>query len=342
MHNILTPTYDKRAFGLGDVKDIFMTDAAGKEVQALASKYGSRAQWEEEVTRETMDAFADIDPSRMNAATLDKVDAIAEMIYTRVKRGVKTFNPIPLFMNVVPGQLGKTVEAHEIEGGKVYSRTYGGYMRVSKLRHVTYTVETKPQAVHLELPVEALKTGRYSVADLVFAATQAILRFKIRLAFDTYVAAYPTGATGFVSNASGPITSTVLDSAIDTLADYDIDSITVLGRYSSLTPISNFTGYADTALEEVRKQGGFGRYRGSDLIKLKYVVDEKYANVPWDTSSLFLVSNEKNFNRYVEVKGLERTSWIEPKDKTFHITFDFEDGAAIWKQKYGHRIYGIT
>ena len=339
---IKNPTYDKTAFDFDAVKSIFMVNAEGQENKVLASQYTSRQQWEDQVRKDTIDAFKDVDPSRSNSKTLDQIDAIAETIYTRVKRGVKSFNPVPLFMNVVPGLLGKVVEAHEIEGGKVYSRTDGGFMRVSRLRHVSFTMTTSPESVHLEIPVEALKTGRYTVADLVFSATQAILRFKIRLAFDTFVAAYTSGSTGYVTNASSSaLGATVLNSAIDTLADFDIDSISVIGRYSALSPITDFSGFSDNALEEIRQQGGLGRYRGADIIKLKYVADEVYGNVPFDTDSVFLTSNEKNFNRYAEVKKIEKAAWISPGDKMFHIAFDFEDGAAIWKLKYGHRIYDV-
>ena len=134
----------------------------------------------------------------------------------------------------------------------------------------------------------------------------------------------------------------MLNSAIASLADYDVDAITIVGRYSVLNPISGFTGYADEALEEIRKKGGLGRYRGADIVRLKYLADEVYGGVPFETSSIFLASNDKSFNRYVEAKPIERQSWIEPLDKTIHWTFDFEDGAAIWKLKYGHRIYNTV
>jgi hypothetical protein len=54
-----------------------------------------------------------------------------------------------------------------------------------------------------------------------------------------------------------------------------------------------------------------------------------------------LSTNEKSFNRYAEVKSIEKQAWITPGDKMFHLSFDFEDGAAIWKLMYGHRIYNV-
>jgi hypothetical protein len=341
--HLTTPDYDKKIIDHDAIKNIFLVNDDGQPDKARAAQYPTMEAWEESVRQETMETFADIDPNRKTAEQLAKVDAIAETIYENLKRGVKMYNAVPSYMDVRKGAIGKTLEAYETKGGKVYNRAYGGYMQISELRKEKFTLVTKPAAVHISLPVEALKTGRYSAADVVFAATQAIVLYKNRLAFDTFVAAYTTGSTGFVTNANSvAITDTVLKSAIDSLADYDVDSMTVLGRYSVLTPISDFTGYSDVALEEIRKKGFLGRWRGADILRLKYIVDEVYGGVPFDTSSVFVVSNEKSYARYVEAKPIERQSWIEPKDKTIHWTFDFEDGAAIWKLKYAHRIYNTV
>lgn len=330
--------YDKEAF---DWKSVAFENAAGQEDKALASRYTSRAQWEDAMKDATQNLFADIDPTN-NTKSIDKLDAIAEKVFEKVKKIVTTYNPVPLMYDVKKGQLGKTLEAHEVQGGRVYNRTYGGYMNISQLKHVVYTISSRPAAVHFQLPIEQLKTGRYSVADLVFAASQAIIRYKTKLAYDTYVSAYTTGSTAYVTDAgSVAITKTVIDNATDALADFDVDSITVFGRYSKLTPLMDFTGYADVALEEMRKSGVIGKYRGSNIVRVKYDVDEVYATEAFQDTSVFLLSNEKNFNRYIEVEPLTKNQWIDPSDKTMHMTFNFEDGAAIWKLKYGHRIYSV-
>ena len=330
--------YDKKAF---DWKEIFLVNAAGQEDKTLAARYPTFSEWEKVMRESTKNEFADVNTNENTAKSLDKLAEIAETIYSKVKRTVKVYNAVPDFMTVMPGELGKTVEAHEIKGGKVYNRAYGGYMRISQLKQETYTITTKPAAVHFKVPVEQLKTGRITVADLVFAASQAILRYKVGLAFDTFVAAYGSGS-GYATNCNSvAITSLVLNAAIDALAAQDVESINVIGRYSKLTPISDFTGFADVALEEIRQRGLIGRYRGADIQRVKYAADEVYGTVPFATSSIFLTSNEKSFARYVEVKEIERSTWIDLSDKTYHLTFDFEDGAAIWKLQYGHRIYNV-
>lgn len=340
-------SYDKGRF---DYKDIFLHDAEGKKDTHLASLYeNDREKFMADQVEDTKNAFADIDPNRRDAATLDKIEAIAETVYSKVKRGVKVYNPVPLIYDVQKGELGKTLEAHEILGGKVYNYSYGGVRRMSGLEHKTYTITTKPASVHFALPVEQMRVGRYTMSDLVFAATQAIIRYKTKLAYNTFVAAYPTSATAYVSNNNNAtLQQSILEGAIDAVAAYGVSAITVVGRKSKLNAVNDFTGsnyqhlYPDAVLMDMHKKGYVTTFRGANLIGLATDEDEVYDTEAFGSSSVFLVSQEKSFNRFVEVGGIARSAWIEPGTKTFHMMFDFEDGAAIWKQKYGHRIYGVS
>lgn len=337
--------YDNKSF---DYRDVFLVDDAGNPDKTEIAKFATAEVWNNAQIEQTKEDFADIDYNNMTSEMSNKIQAIAETVLTKVKRSVKVYNPVPLFFSMEKGQLGKTIEAHEIEGGKVYSFTYGGGRRISSLKHETFSITTTPKAVHFALPVEQLKTGRYTTADLVFAATQAILRDKVSLSWNTMIGGYPTGGGHATNNSGTPIAKTPLDTAIDAVADYDVSTLSVIGRYSVLSSISDFAGsnyqnlYADSALEEIRKRGFLQNYRGADIIRLKYLVDSVYGTEPFGTASVFVVSNEKAFNRYVEVTGLNRRAWVEPSTGTFHMIFEYEDGAAIWKPEYGHRIYGIA
>ena len=55
--------YDKEAF---DWKDVAFQNAAGQEDKALASRFTSRAQWDEAMKEATQNLFADIDPKTLN------------------------------------------------------------------------------------------------------------------------------------------------------------------------------------------------------------------------------------------------------------------------------------
>ena len=330
-----------------DYRDIFLTDESGNPNTELQKRFATASLWEEHQTEETINLFKDIDYNHQTAANIDKVQAIAEKVLEKVQRAVKLYNPIPLMFDVKKGQLGKTVEAHEIQGGRVYNYSYGGFRKISVLKHVTYTVSTTPKGIHFEIPLEQLKSGRYTTADLVFAATQAVLRNKIYLAYTTYTGAYTSGGD-YTTNAGGTaVTATVLNDAIDAVADMDTNSITVVGRYSALTPISDFqnstswNSYSDKTLDEIKKQGYLATYRGANIIRLPYVKDDIYATEPFGTSSIFVISNDRVFNRYSEVTPLQRRAWISNEDGKFHMIFEFEDGAAIWKTQYGNRIYNV-
>jgi len=346
---ITNVAYDTSAF---DWKQIFLTPSEEADSQKfaqklakaekLSKKYGDdKHLWMADMVEHTRNEFADISGERNTPENLDRIDAVAETIFDKVNRTVNIYDPTKMMFDVKKGKLGTTLEAHEIIGGKVYNHSYGGLKKISALVHKTYTISSKPSSVHFKLALEELQTGRYTIPDLVFAASQAILAHKTRLGFDTYVTAYPTSATGYVTNANNAdITTTVLNGAIDAIADRDIDTITVIGRFSKLTPITDFTGYSDKTLDEIRMKGGIGTYRGANIVKIKFYQNERYTDVvPFLTTSVLAVSNVKNFNRWVQVTPLKRSAWIDPNDGTFHFMITFEDGAAVWKLPYGHRIY---
>lgn len=330
-----------------DYRDIFLSDANGVLDEEKAKAFVTASAFHDGQVEKTKNEFADINYNNMDSAAIDKIQAVAETILEKVKRGVKIYDPIPMMFTKAKGQLGKTVEAHEIEGAKVYGFTYGGVRRQSSLKHNTYTVETAPSAVHISIPVEQLKTGRYTTADMVFNATQAILRDKISLAYNTLVSAY-TGASYTVDNGGGgTLTQPAVNSAIDALADYDAGGMTLVGRGSVIAPISDFVGssttngLSDKALEEIRKQGFLSFYRGADIIRLRYIQDAVYGTEPFGTANVFVLSNEKSFNRFVEVTPITRKAWVDPEHGRFHMIFEYEDGAAIWKLQYGQKIYNI-
>jgi len=337
--------YNKKLF---DYRDIFLVDENGNPDSELQKKFATASLWEDYQVDDTRNLFKDIDYNRMTAANIDKIQAIAEKVLEKVQRAVKVYNPVPMMFTVKSGQLGKTIEAHEIVGGRVYNYAYGGYRNVSTVKHNTYTVTTTPKAVHFIIPLEQLKSGRYTTADLVFAGTQAILRDKVSLAYNTYLSAYPTSGSYVTNNGSTALTATSLNTAIDAIADTDSASITVVGRYSSLSSISDFNNsstwnsYSDKALEEIRKRGFLTQYRGADIIRLPFVSDEVYGDEPFGTASVFAMANDRQFNRYVEVTKIQRRAWVSNADGNFHMIFEYEDGAAIWMRKYGHRIYGIS
>ena len=336
-----TLEYARDAF---DYRDIFLVNAAGQEDKVLAGKFGEdKESWEKAQKEDTIKAFKNLDHTKVA-----DIEAIAVKMFEKVKRTVKLKNPIPLMYDVKSGELGKQIEAHEVSGGKVYQRAYGGFMRISGLKHATYTMTTTPQAVHFQIPLEQFKVGRYTMADLTFAAATAILRYKTKLAYDTFVTAYTGGGSYTTDAASGSITAAMVNAAINGLSDQNVSDITIFGRFSKLTPINDFvgtatvSGYPDSKLEELHKLGLIMQYRGAKVLAVKYDADEVYATEAFGTTSIFLLSNEKNFNRYTEVKKMEKSVWIDPKDKTFHFQIDFEDGAAIWKKQFGWRIYDVV
>jgi hypothetical protein len=89
---------------------------------------------------------------------------------------------------------------------------------------------------------------------------------------------------------TGPITRTIVEDAIDYIADTAGAVKAVVGRRTALAPITKFAGYriaisgergandygtvpVPSALEEIRRTGWFGTYYGANFIALEQVYD---------------------------------------------------------------------
>lgn len=91
---------------------------------------------------------------------------------------------------------------------------------------------------------------------------------------------------------SGDITRSMIETAIDEVADTAGSVRNVVGRRTALAPITKFAGYrhpaggsetggkgivgVDSALEEIRRTGWFGQYYGANFVALDQIYDNPY------------------------------------------------------------------
>lgn len=299
------------------------------------------AKGEEKLNEYWKEEFNKIEWGRDNSKTRDQIDAIGSVIIEDVRRIVDLFNPISLFYEMAKGELGKTLEGHEVFGGKVYERAYGGYAQVSGLKSQKFSVTSRPWAVHLQFAVEKMKVGKITLVDINSAISSAILTHKVKLAIDTLVDAYPTTSSYYTAGGGVAVTQAALNDDIDQLADRGSGQVIAVARYKTLSPIKSFTGapeWSDDIKDEIHAKGFLGKYNGARLVSIHDYTDDMYAIQPMASTNLFLVDPAKKMNRFVEVNGLERTSYQDPLTNRFGIIVRFEDGAAVWKDKFGHRI----
>lgn len=294
-------------------------------------------------------ADLDFDWYSERRSDIDKRYAYADTIFQNVKMTVETSNPIPALFETVKGEGGKKIKAKRHYGGKVYERSYGEYKRVSAFKLKTYTMTTNQKAMHIAVPIEDLRNGVITTSELVDEAARAILFYKVSTVWSTLKAALPTSLAGgeYVTSTATTITQSHIDTAIQNFGDrYKIAGM--IGRHKYLWPITTFTGYdggsgyPESVKQELHARGMTSMYKGVPIVTLQEFKDEMYGGVAADAGNIFIVSDEKGFNRYVEVAPLTSTNEVTRSTNMFHLYYEFEDGYAIWEQKFIHRLWDGT
>jgi hypothetical protein len=260
---------------------------------------------------------------------------------------VTAINPIPFLFDTKTGELGKKIAGIRNYGGKVYERTYGEYKRASVIKSESFTMTTKAKALHFAVSVEELKAGVITLPELAEMASQAILYNKIKNAWDTLVAA--TSATANHTDVGTTLTQATIDSTIRTYKDQWGDIAGVWGRSVLLDNVWAFSGvgsvaggFPESMKEELYRQGLLTVYRGVPIMGIPDFSDEITSTSAISATEAFIIaSGKKKFNRYVEVTPITQSTKVEPLDGMFHLVYDFEDGFAIWKVKYVHRLAAV-
>lgn len=153
---------------------------------------------------------------------------------------------------------------------------------------------------------------------------------------------------------TAPITRTVLEDAIDYVADVAGSVKGVVGRRTALAPITKFAGYRQaagstgtvtdpmvaipSALEEIRRTGWFGTYYGTNFVALEQIYDNAFDRNPLIRDNLIVVigGNCGEFITYGDTRQDEWTdmatappTWHLRIYQQFGLIFDKMENVAI-------------
>lgn len=162
----------------------------------------------------------------------------------------------------------------EETGLKVFFIAKGGHIEASSL-----------VSESMELPRDTLGFHVYEMEDKLqdgFAKSIAQLRNLAVRRLDWGVnnqlkalveAAIPSSSPYYISGAG--LSKAALDQAIREVRDEaETGVVTIYGRSTMVDQISDFTGFADEALEEIRARGRLGVYRGASVVQIRNWKDE--------------------------------------------------------------------
>ena len=304
--------------------------------------------------REMQREALDFDWYSKRDANVEKLEAFGSKVVKKVIDQVDIMNPIPLFFDVVQGNLDEELELQDVYGGRVYDYAYGTTMKISRLTTEAWTVLRTPRQLAFRETIQKIKTGRVLISDMVYNAARAIVVHKVKTAINTMIAAYPTTSSYVVNAGSADITAAKLDDAIRPVRGL-AQIRAIVGDSRALYPISTFTGYdnstgfSEQQKQELAQKGMLGMYKGIPIVELKDYTDLRYGNNPIAATNVWIlpVDAKKKFNVFEEAGSINPEP-PETNQETSEVSlyFRWEDGAALPsssnKLRYARRIYGCA
>jgi len=291
---------------------------------------------------EIAEKMVDFDWYSKRPADQEKLTQYADTVYDIFYDRLTGTDQVPAIFNYVKGKAGVKIKARRNYGGKVFERSYGEFKRVSHIKTTHYSMTTTPAAVHLDPTVEELRAGIILPSELAEMAVDAIKYHRLKMIWSTLKTALPSTDSDLCTNLGTSITQSDLDTAIDTLGDKAMITA-IWGRRPYIGQIFNFsgydggTGYPDSVKEELHRRGALNFYKGIPVFLLPEARDEVYTADATDTGNLFLITNKREYNRFVEVTPPEQKYEVTIQDGRFHLIYDIEDGFAVWETRWMHR-----
>lgn len=233
------------------------------------------------------------------AADTEFVYKSAQLIREMARDIWKGTDPTPLFFDRREGPgLGNWVEIKEfVNTSKVLKRSLGGKTTTFTPHMKKYTFELQDYRIDFAVELEQVLTGQMDASIFADYMGDAIGRFYMRDALAAIDAACQPGVLDQYNNPTrtnvgGELDQTALDAALRILGEAN-PGVVIAGRYTSLFPMMDFDGYSDVALEEIRQQGGVGRYKGAQVVILRDTFNPfwKESTIPADR--VYLIGGEK-------------------------------------------------
>lgn len=211
----------------------------------------------------------------------------------------------------------------EETGLKVFFIAKGGHIEASAM-----------VSEAIELPRDTLGFHVYEFEDALranFAKTISTMRnlavrrldFGVQVQIKNLIeAAIGPSASQFITGAG--LSKSALDTAIREVKDEASrvgggggadPAIAIAGRSTMVDQISDFPGFADEALEELRARGRLGRYRGANVLQLRNSTDEDGVSY-FPANELYVMSTDSG--KFAIYGGLLSKEYVEQDNWYWH------------------------
>lgn len=173
------------------------------------------------------------------------------------------------------------VYVRERRGLKVFYTHRGGYIEESQLQNEDWELPRDTLGFHISEFEDKLRANFAESMETIAALGKQRMEAEVnRRMLQLLQEAVPTASPFYVNAAATGLTPAVLNSAVSQVQDAIKPNgagpvpVTILGRASGVDQISDFTGFADEALEEIRTRGRLGTYRAANIVRITNYTDE--------------------------------------------------------------------
>ena len=203
----------------------------------------------------------------------------------------------------------------EDTGLSVYAIAKGGHIEASAMVSETMEIPRDTLGFHVYEFEDKLRANFGETIGTLRNLAVKRLDWGVNKALkDLVEAGVPSGNPEHVSAVG--VSQASLDQAIREVRDASTTGeVSVWGRGTMTDQISGFTGFADEALEEIRKRGRIGVYRGANIVQTNNYKDEVGVSF-MPANEMYVISGDAGL--FALYGGLLSKEYVEPDNWYWH------------------------
>lgn len=214
----------------------------------------------------------------------------------------------------------------EETGLKVFFIAKGGHIEASAMVSESMEIPRDTLGFHVYEFEDKMQSGFAKSAATLRNLAVRRLDWGVNKQIQALVEASIGSGSPYYVSGSG-LDQTALNTAIREVRDAsDSGVITLYGRSTMVDQITDFTGFADEALEEIRLRGRLGVYRGASVVQVRNYKDEDGTSfIP--ANELYVVGDDAGL--FAMYGGLKSKEYVEDDNWYWHYIGRQDFGGAM-------------
>lgn len=290
------------------------------------------------------EAFADYKKVGQIAADPQFQFEVAELVRQLAVEQFNLTDPTPLFVNRQTAALGDTIELEDtVNTMRAVRRSPASHPVAFTPVKRKFPITTSQYDLPFAMDLEKILRNQLDPAVFVDHAAEALSRLFV----ETTLSAIDAAATGndhygraLRQTVATTLDQTTLDAALRALGDVNGD-VFIAGRYFTLFPMLDFTGFSDVALDEIRRTGIIGQYKGARVVVLRDDFNWYYNSATIADDKIYLGGAMKGAWLYErDVSALDYQS-LDPEKAWLKSGFRTDFSVTV-VQPWKYRVVEIT